>query len=172
MELNFMGFFKKITMVLAGLYLSGTALAVENDVMSFMITNENMNRGEIKIKQRAGDSSPYLIVGCNSQSDDFYVLLGNLSQKEFKEKSYPVNVTFKNKSYRETFIPKFTDDKFYLTKKTNQEKDNQLFVYQFLKQNQVILDFGKNTTFYFNAKSNGKFLDNMNIIISHCGLKL
>jgi len=163
-------FFKKLIIFLAGMYISNIAMA-DNNIMSFMITNENLNRGEIKIKQREGDSSPYLIIGCNSKNDDFYILIGNLNRKEFTSQQYPVNTTFKDKSYRETFIPIVMDDKFFLSKKTNQNKDNQLFVYQFLKQNQVILDLGKNTVFYFNAKNNSKFVDNMNIIVSHCGLK-
>lgn len=170
-----MSILKKALVVCISLLLTTGAFAAKkstaNDVMSFSITNENLNKGEIKIKQRDDMTSPYLIIGCNNESDDFYILLGNLDRKEFTASTYNVTSSFDKKSYIDQFIPIIKDDKFFLAKKTNQVKDNQLFVYQFLRGNKVILDFGKNTVFYFNAKSNSKFVDNMNLIVEHCGLK-
>ncbi len=165
-----MQIFNKIMAIAFIFLLVGFANAKSNpstDVLSFMITNENIIRGEIKIKQRAGLDSPYLIIGCNAQSDDFYILVGNLNRDEFNTSRYSVISNFKDKSYKDDFVPVIRDDKFFLSK----NKNNQLFVYQFLKNNQVILDFGKNIVLYFNAKNNSKFVDNMNIIVTHCGIK-
>jgi hypothetical protein len=169
-----MSIVKKIMTFFVGITLVGIAEAKQqtsNDITSFMITNEDTVRGEIKIKQRAGNDSPYLILGCNTESDDFYVLVGNLNRKDYTGKKFSVITSFKEKSYKDEFIPVIRNDVFYLAKSTNQEKDNQLFVYQLLKTNQAILDFGKNTVFYFNARNNSKLVDYMNIIVSHCGIK-
>lgn len=170
-----MSILKKASVLCVSLFLTTGAFAATkstaNDVMSFSITNEYLNRGEIKIKQRPDTTAPYLIIGCNNESDDFEILVGNLDRKEFTSNVYNVTTSFEKKSYKEQFVPVIKDDKFFLTKKTGHVKDNQLFVYQFLKNNKVILDFGKNIVFYFNAKSNSKLVDNMNVIVSHCGLK-
>lgn len=170
-----MSILKKASVVCVSLFLMTGAFAATkstaNDFMSFMITNENLNKGEIKIKQRPDSTSPYLIIGCNNESDDFDILIGNLDRKEFTTNAYNVTVSFDKKSYKEQFVPIIKDDKFYLTKRTGHVRDNQLFVYQFLKNNKVIIDFGKNIVFYFNARSNSKLVDNMNVIVSHCGLK-
>lgn len=170
-----MSILKKASVLCVSLFLTTGAFAgtksTANDVMSFTITNENLNKGEIKIKQRPDPAAPYLVIGCNNESDDFDILIGNLDRKEFTSNVYNVTISFEKKSYKEQFVPIIKDDKFYLTKKTGHIKDNQLFVYQFLKNNKVILDFGKNVVFYFNAKSNSKLVDNMNVIVSHCGLK-
>lgn len=170
-----MSILKKASVLCVSLFLTTGAFAATkstaNDVMSFSITNEYLNRGEIKIKQRPDTTAPYLIIGCNNESDDFEILVGNLDRKEFTSNVYSVTTSFEKKSYKEQFVPIIKDDKFFLTKKTGHVKDNQLFVYQFLKNNKVILDFGKNIVFYFNAKSNSKLVDNMNVIVSHCGLK-
>lgn len=170
-----MSILRKASVVCVSLFfMTGVFAATKstaNDVMSFMITNENLNKGEIKIKQRPDSTAPYLIIGCNNESDDFDILIGNLDRKEFTANAYNVTTSFEKKSYREQFVPIIKDDKFYLTKRTGHVRDNQLFVYQFLKNNKVILDFGKNIVFYFNARSNSKLVDNMNVIVSHCGLK-
>lgn len=144
----------------------------DSQVLSFMITNEGIKKGRIKIKQRPDDRSPYLIIGCNHKNEDFEVMIGNLSQKEFNKSSYTATIHFKNRSYKDTFVPVFKDDMFFLSKKTNQTKDNQLFVYQYLKTNQAILEFEKNTVFYFNSKSVNEFTDYMNIIVSHCEMNI
>lgn len=170
-----MSILKKASVLCVSLFLTTGAFAATkstaNDVMSFSITNEYLNKGEIKIKQRPDITAPYLIIGCNNESDDFEILVGNLDRKEFTSNVYNVTISFDKKSYKEQFVPIIKDDRFFLTKKTGYVKDNQLFVYQFLKNNKVILDFGKNIVFYFNAKSNSKLVDNMNVIVSHCGLK-
>jgi len=170
-----MSILRKASVICVSLFFMTGAFAATkstaNDVMSFMITNENLNKGEIKIKQRPDSTAPYLIIGCNNESDDFDILIGNLDRKEFTANAYNVTTSFEKKSYREQFVPIIKDDKFYLTKRTGHVRDNQLFVYQFLKNNKVILDFGKNIVFYFNARSNSKLVDNMNVIVSHCGLK-
>ena len=142
-----------------------------NQVLSFMITNEGIKKGRIKIKQRSDESSPYLIIGCNHKNEDFEVMIGNIDQKEFSDQSYTVTTHFKIKSYKDTFIPIYKDNLFYLTKKTNKLKDNQLFVYQYLRYNQVIIEFPKNVVFYFNSKSATEFTEYMNIIVSHCEMK-
>lgn len=170
-----MSILRKASVFCISLFLTTGAFAATkstaNDVMSFSISNEDMNKGEIKIKQRPEPTAPYLIIGCNDQSDDFEISIGNLDRKEFISNIYTVTSSFDKKSYKDQFVPIIKDDKFYLTKKTSYVKDNQLFVYQFLKNNKVIVDFGKNVVFYFNAKSNSKLVDNMNVIVSHCGLK-
>lgn len=170
-----MSILRKASVICVSLFFMTGAFAATkstaNDVMSFMITNENLNKGEIKIKQRPDSTAPYLIIGCNNESDDFDILIGNLDRKEFTANAYNVTTSFEKKSYREQFVPVIKDDKFYLTKRTGHVRDNQLFVYQFLKNNKVILNFGKNIVFYFNARSNSKLVDNMNVIVSHCGLK-
>lgn len=168
-----MRIFKQLLIISLSLSLAGIVQAKQqaDDITSFMITNENTVRGEIKIKQRASNDSPFLVIGCNNESEDFYILLGNLKKNDFIGKKLKVISTFKDKSYQEEFVPVIRSDNFYLTKSTSQAKDNQLFVYQLLKNNQVVLDFGKNIVFYFNARNNSKFVDYMNIIVSHCGIK-
>ncbi len=163
----------KLIIVFISILIINIAQAVEKDeqVLSFMITNEGINKGRIKIKQRPDEQSPFLIIGCNQKNEDFEILIGNLNKDDFKDSSYSVITNFNKKSYKDTFIPIFKENNFYLTKKTNKVKDNQLFVYQYLKNNQVILEFPKNNVFYFNAKSPNKFIEYMNIIVSHCEMK-
>lgn len=164
--------FKKTLLSISLSIFSLSAFSAESaDILSFMITNDGLNRGEIKIRQRAELKSPYLIIGCNNKSNDFDVLIGGLNKKDFDKGQYSVSYTFKNKTYKESFLPAYKYDSFYLMKKTNKQKDNQLFVYNYLLENKVILDFGNNTVFYFNAKDNNKLVDNMNIIVSHCDMK-
>lgn len=139
--------------------------------LSFMITNEVLKKGHIKIKQRSDSRSPYLIIGCNQKNEDFEVMVGNLSVEEFPLSKYNVITSFKDRAYKEIFIPVYKDGKFFLMKKTNSLKSNQLFVYQYLNSNQTVIEFPDKKVFYFNAKSRNDFTEYMNIIVSHCGMK-
>lgn len=150
--------------------ISISQAAEKVDTLSFMITNDGINRGEIKIRQREESKSPYMIIGCNNKSSDFYVSIGNIDKNEFNKGQFKVNYSFKNKVYSDMFIPSFMNDTFMLTKKINNKKDNQLFVYNYLLESKVVMDFGNNTLFYFNAKDPKKLVDSMNIIVSHCGM--
>lgn len=138
------------------------------DTVSFMITNDGLNRGEVKIRQREDLKSPFLIIGCNNKSDDFYISIGNVKQADFSNGLYKVNYTFNNKTYNDTFIPSFMNDNYMLTKKANSAKENQKFVYNYILENKVVFDFGKNIIFYFNAKNSDRLKESLKIIISHC----
>lgn len=144
----------------------------KNQFISFMITNEGIKKGQIKIKQRDDSKSPFLIIGCNQKNEDFEVLIGNLNNKDFPLPKYNVISSFKDRSYKEIFVPVYKDGQFFLMKKTNQLKNNQLFVYQYLKTNQVILEFPQNKVFYFSAKSRNSFTEYMNIIVAHCEMRI